>query len=617
MALPGDPKGRLGLGFVPGRRDVSRYTGARWARDLDVDLEHLREEHGVTHLVVVHGRGELEAVGVPHLAAEAAVAGCVVSTLVVEDEGTPDRAELDAVCKSIIATVNEGDRVAVVSRGGQGRTGLVVGAVLVALGSEVERALDLLRELRGPHCPHPAGVAFLRGDEHVASGVTVSETDVEADERADDRDDFADPPRYAEDEDDEDEDDEDDDDDEDEDEDEDDDEDEDEDEDDLVVGEGVPEEDDRDHDFREEGAHAFDDEPFVPSRVGGEGGGHLLDASVGEVSGTFDLTAPPEAAPPATQIALDPGMSRNVGAVLGAAIGDAIGHPTEFVGTFEAIREKWPPNGVTGFELWWDRGGQRFAPYTDDTQMAEIVLRGLLWSRDHDADLDATMKKIAEGFIVWSTHPQGGHRAPGNACLAGCRALAAGSDWWTAGGPTAGGCGSVMRAYPFGLIFAHDLERAERWSVEHSKLTHRDPIALAASGAMAVGVARVVRGEAPQMVASEMVAAACRQSPRTGAMMAQALEEALDGTPPEVTLKRLEGWAAHEAVAAAVYLFMRHPDDIRAAILEGANSPGDSDSLATLAGALVGARRGLGAIPEDWVNGVERSRALMALGARI
>ncbi len=134
---------------------------------------------------------------------------------------------------------------------------------------------------------------------------------------------------------------------------------------------------------------------------------------------------------------------------------------------------------------------------------------------------------------------------------------------------------------------------------------------------MAVGVARVVRGEAPQVVASAMVAAACRQSPRTGAMMAQALEEALDGTPPEVTLKRLEGWAAHEAVAAAVYLFMRHPDDIRAAILEGATSPGDSDSLATLAGALVGARRGLGAIPEDWIHGVERSRALMALGARI
>src|SRR5690606_22183692 len=98
------------------------------------------------------------------------------------------------------------------------------------------------------------------------------------------------------------------------------------------------------------------------------------------------------------------------------------------------------------------------------------------------------------------------------------------------------------------------------------------------------------------LVVSEMVAAACRYSPRTAAMMARAIDEAEGGVGPETTLARLEGWAAHEAIAAAVYLFVRHPDDPRAAILEGANTPGDSDSLATLAGALCGARAGLGAI---------------------
>ena len=49
-----------------------------------------------------------------------------------------------------------------------------------------------------------------------------------------------------------------------------------------------------------------------------------------------------------------------------------------------------------------------------------------------------------------------------------------------------------MRAYPFGL--ADDLGRAERWAVEHSRLTHNDPIALAASGAMTVGTALAVAG---------------------------------------------------------------------------------------------------------------------------
>jgi ADP-ribosylglycohydrolase len=76
-------------------------------------------------------------------------------------------------------------------------------------------------------------------------------------------------------------------------------------------------------------------------------------------------------------------------------------------------------------------------------------------------------------------------------------------------------------------------------------------------------------------------------------------------------------WAAHEAIAAAVYVFARHPDDPRAAILEGANTPGDSDSIATLTGALAGARTGLDALPADWVRDIERSDELLALALEI
>lgn len=319
-----------------------------------------------------------------------------------------------------------------------------------------------------------------------------------------------------------------------------------------------------------------------------------------------------DAAPSIDEVMRRPRASRIVGAVLGGAIGDALGHPTEFL-SLSAIHSKWPPDGVQGFELWWESGGKRVAPYTDDTQMAEVVLRALLWSRRERADLDATMKEMARGFVQWSTHPQGGHRAPGNACMSGCRALAQGAHWSEAGGPRAGGCGSVMRAYPFGLLFADDLERAERWAVAHSRLTHGDPIALAACAAMAVGMARILRDEPVLTVLSEMVAAACRYSPKTAAMMAGAIDDALEGVAPEVTLSRLEAWAAHEAIAAACYLLARNPDDFRTAVLEGANTPGDSDSIATLAGALLGARLGVGAIPREWIADVERTEVFQRL----
>jgi len=303
--------------------------------------------------------------------------------------------------------------------------------------------------------------------------------------------------------------------------------------------------------------------------------------------------------------------SRVLGAVIGAAVGDALGHPTEFLSTAQ-LHTKYGPNGVTGFELWWERDGKRFAPYTDDTQMAEIVLQTLVNKGGPAASLEAVMLEIATGFARWTDHPQGGHRAPGNACMEGSRRLAKGVAWREAGGATAGGCGSVMRAYPFGLLL--DVEQAEHWSVEHSRMTHQDPIALAACAAMAVGMAGEMSGLAPTAVLSSMVEAAGRYDAATARMCQSAVDDAHAGAMPEVVLDRLRGWAAHEAIAAAMFVVARHERDLRGALLEGANAPGDSDSIATLAGALLGARLGLEAIPPEWVRDVERSAELITLG---
>lgn len=148
-------------------------------------------------------------------------------------------------------------------------------------------------------------------------------------------------------------------------------------------------------------------------------------------------------------------------------------------------------------------------------------------------------------------------------------------------------------------------------------MTHRAPIAFAACAAMAVGIAMATNpAEDPSHIVQTMIEVASRHDEITAAMMRQAAEEAYGGVPPEITLDRLRAWAAHEAIAAGLYIFARHPDDARAAILEGANTSGDSDSIATIAGALVGARVGEGGLPADWVRDVERSAELKELAVR-
>jgi ADP-ribosylglycohydrolase len=228
--------------------------------------------------------------------------------------------------------------------------------------------------------------------------------------------------------------------------------------------------------------------------------------------------------------------------------------------------------------------------------------------------MEHAMQDIAAGFRLWANAPQGGHRAPGNACMRGARRLAAGVPWNEAGGAEDGGCGSVMRAYPFGLFAGDDLRFVEHWAVEHSRMTHQHPIALAACAALAIGVALELRGQKPATVLGEMVEAAARYDTATARIAKRAIEDAEAGADPDSILARLQGWAAHEAIAAAMFVVARHPRNLAAALLEGANAPGDSDSIATLAGALLGARLGLEALPANWISDVERSDELIALG---
>jgi ADP-ribosylglycohydrolase len=308
-----------------------------------------------------------------------------------------------------------------------------------------------------------------------------------------------------------------------------------------------------------------------------------------------------------------PLTQRFTGAVLGAAIGDALGAPVEFIGSQAEIQRRFPPHGVTDYVAFIEADGQRVAPYTDDTQMAELVLQTMLDADAAGEHLDLAMTALARAFIGWAEAPQGGHRAPGNACLAGCARLRAGVPWQQAGASDAGGCGSVMRAYPAGLRFWRAPQVAITWAVAQSRLTHNHPMALAACAGMAAAMASVLADATPAAVVRAAGDAAHAFDPSTATMLAGAAADAESGAAPDTVLDRLRGWRADECLAAALFVFLRYPDDFRAGVLLAVNTPGDSDSIATLTGALLGARLGEAAIPRPWQIGLERSAELRAL----
>ena len=65
------------------------------------------------------------------------------------------------------------------------------------------------------------------------------------------------------------------------------------------------------------------------------------------------------------------------------------------------------------------------------------------------------------------------------------------------------------------------------------------------------------------------------------------------------------------------YCFLRYPDDYEKVVLRGANTNGDSDSIACIGGSISGAYFGINAIPDQWVKEIENSEYLGDLAIRL
>ncbi len=311
--------------------------------------------------------------------------------------------------------------------------------------------------------------------------------------------------------------------------------------------------------------------------------------------------------------------------MLGLAVGDALGHPTEFVPSVDAIRARWGAAGVTGFE---PSGRHPAGTFTDDTQMTVAVARALC--RASVADLDALLRVMGDEFAAWSRSAQN-NRAPGGTCLAGCRNLARGVAWREAGVKGSKGCGAAMRAAPVGLYLHGDTEALVRVAAAQSALTHAHPTAVASSVAAAAAVAWVTRGEGLDGLVAftrARVASLTREAlldvgctvalvDRIGvAEMLDQLDRLSETASREVDdVCSLHGgaWVGEEAVGCALWCVLRAGGGFREAVLRGANSSGDSDSIATIAGSVAGALGGVEAIPAAWRQGLEKSAVLDAL----
>ena len=329
------------------------------------------------------------------------------------------------------------------------------------------------------------------------------------------------------------------------------------------------------------------------------------------------------------------------------------------------------------------------AIWTDDTQMAWLVADALLEHKDYAQQqkftcLNSIMWDIAKHFADWVIDSDGGlshKRAPGVGCKRASKRLRnifisvkpyirfyfgsyrfpAGSDVFNVydsmsrynyavdydhdnfkivkqtvcewargeGGElkpfSEGGCGSVMRAYPFGLCFMNDMEYATKLAELHSCLTHRAPMSHAACAAMAAGMVRAMNGSSSEDILTEMVKYAKDVDADTAKIMEDAISKA-KANPSEKEireyLEKLEGKLANQAIAATVFVFACEHKDLLRALRLSINFYGDSDSVGAMVGALLGAHLGSDVLFDNdnfdnYLKPLEDREGLMKLSGRV
>ena len=257
------------------------------------------------------------------------------------------------------------------------------------------------------------------------------------------------------------------------------------------------------------------------------------------------------------------------GALAGLAVGDALGFPVEFIGAAE-IRHRYGPRGIADFV---PSSSHPPGAYTDDTQMSLAVAAALV--RAGRGDLDEVMSAVAEELLKWSVSPEN-NRAPGSTTMSACRRLAAGKPWRDSGIPESKGNGSTIRTAPIGLYYHADQSRLIQVARHSSLITHGHPCAVAGAVANALGVALALHDTPPESILRTLITVTETISPDFAARLRQ-VPEVLD-LPPDGAFDVLgDAWVAEEALAGALYCFLRSPSDYSATVLTGANASGDSD----------------------------------------
>lgn len=276
--------------------------------------------------------------------------------------------------------------------------------------------------------------------------------------------------------------------------------------------------------------------------------------------------------------------------LLAGALGDAWGGPYE----------GGPPVGVASFPA--------VPRLSDDTWLTLATCEGIGRARGR-----VLPEEIAKAFVRW--HEAGRITGAGSATLKALRDLSAGGHWALCGasGEFAAGTGAAMRIAPLGFLLDPEEDADRRTIRDVARITHRNDEAYAG----AIAVVAAIRSRLRPGSADDLLATAAAVAPDSATR-----DRILELAPlreSTVAIAARFGSSGHvvDAVPLALYIARFHTGSpLESVLAEAAGLGGDTDTIAAIAGQIVGAGLEPGALPWHLLQKLpELSEVEAAIGA--
>jgi poly(ADP-ribose) glycohydrolase ARH3 len=294
-----------------------------------------------------------------------------------------------------------------------------------------------------------------------------------------------------------------------------------------------------------------------------------------------------------------------LGSLLGAALGDAVG-------------ASWEGRGMAAeHEIELVASVSHPLRYTDDTHMTIGVAESLVECSGFNGP------HMAGRFVSnYSREPWRGY-GPGPPRV--FKLIRGGEPWDKAAAHIYGGGsfgnGAAMRAAPVGLLFwsrPAELREAAHLS---SLITHSHVLGMegAAVQAMAVALAVAEKPDKPldtSSFASRLLNFTTEDVYRAKIAEFSTLLESPDDRE-KVVGQLGHGIEAFNSVPTAIFAFLAHSQHFASTVIYAVSLGGDTDTIASMAGAISGAYLGIDALPSEWQRQLENRDYISSLADRL